>query len=98
MSFLILDDYSKKQSIMKENSFFTFLAGAAVGAVLGLMFAPERGEVIRRRVKDAAKGGCNAAHDALNSLEEALAETLEESEAAQDAGGDGKEGKKIEIA
>lgn len=83
---------------MKENSFFAFLAGAAVGAVLGLMFAPERGEVTRRRVKDAAKGGCNAVHDALDSLEAALSETFEESETVQDAGGDGKEGKNIEIA
>ncbi len=81
---------------MKENSFFAFLAGAAVGAALGLAFAPERGEVTRRRVKDAAKGGCDAVHDALDSLEEALAETLGEPEDGQDA--EGEEGKNIEIA
>ncbi len=81
---------------MKENSFFAFLAGAAVGAALGLAFAPERGEVTRRRVKDAAKGGCDAVHNALDSLEEALAETLGETEDGQDA--EGEEGKNIEIA
>lgn len=79
---------------MKENSFFSFLAGAAVGAVLGVLFAPERGEVTRRRVKDAARSGCDAVHDALDSLEEAISETVGETEDGEDA----DEGRKIEIA
>ncbi len=48
---------------MKENSLISFIAGAAVGAALGVLFAPEKGEVTRRRVKAAAKDGYDAARD-----------------------------------
>lgn len=81
---------------MKGDTFLAFLAGAAVGVAFGLAFAPERGEVTRRRMKDAARGGCDAVQDALDSLEEALAETRGESGDGRDA--EGEEGRNIEIA
>ena len=35
---------------MKDNSLLSFITGAAVGAALGILFAPEKGEVTRRKV------------------------------------------------
>ncbi len=52
---------------MKENSLISFVAGAAVGAALGVLFAPERGEVTRRRIRSAAKNGCDMAKDTCAS-------------------------------
>ena len=52
---------------MKENSLISFVAGAAVGAALGVLFAPERGEVTRRRIRTAAKDGCDMAKDTYAS-------------------------------
>jgi gas vesicle protein len=37
-------------SSKKGTSFMTFLAGAAVGALLGILYAPEKGSVTRERL------------------------------------------------
>ena len=39
---------------MKGDSLFALIAGAAAGLTLGLLFAPEKGEETRRKVKAAA--------------------------------------------
>lgn len=50
---------------MKGDSLFAFVAGAAAGLTLGLLFAPEKGEDTRRKLKetvgdavDSARGSC----------------------------------------
>lgn len=48
---------------MRNDSFFAFIAGAAIGATLGVLFAPAKGEVTRRRIKEAAKEGYDTACD-----------------------------------
>lgn len=55
---------------MKDNSITTFIAGAAIGAVLGVLFAPDRGEETRRRVKAAARDGRDFVRDTCTSVSE----------------------------
>ena len=48
---------------MKAETFFSFLAGAAAGAILGVLFAPAPGEETREKVKKAAAEGYDEAKD-----------------------------------
>ena len=56
-----------------QTLFFTFLAGAAAGAVAGILFAPKAGEQTRRELKAYAR-----------RTEEDLIETAKEARAALD--------------
>lgn len=51
------------QTNMKSESFFSFVAGAAIGVTLGVLFAPDKGEVTRRKIKDAAQEGYDTAKE-----------------------------------
>lgn len=42
---------------MKNESLFGFLTGLAAGAVLGVLFAPDKGEVTRKKIADATEEG-----------------------------------------
>jgi gas vesicle protein len=42
---------------MKSNSLFALLAGAAAGLTLGVLFAPDKGEETRAKIKKAAEEG-----------------------------------------
>ncbi|MBO5108204.1 MAG: YtxH domain-containing protein [Bacteroidales bacterium] len=57
---------------------FTFLAGAAVGAVAALLLAPESGEKTRSRIRAKAAAAAGMAKEkileGLDDLEEALEE------------------------
>lgn len=73
---------------MKGDSLFAFVAGAAAGLTLGLLFAPEKGEDTRRKIKetvgdaaDSAKARARLARMELNDLKAELkgqAEDLKE--------------------
>lgn len=39
---------------MKSESLFAFVAGAAAGLTLGLLFAPDKGEETRRKLRETA--------------------------------------------
>lgn len=46
---------------MRNDSLFAFIAGAAIGAAFGVLFAPAKGEETRRRIREAAQEGYDAA-------------------------------------
>ncbi|MGM9743379.1 MAG: YtxH domain-containing protein [Candidatus Cryptobacteroides sp.] len=60
---------------MKSESLFALIAGAAAGVAIGLLFAPEKGEETRKKIKEAAKDGYDMAR-------EGILEKLEKLEAA----------------
>ena len=71
---------------MKGDSLFALIAGAAAGLTLGLLFAPEKGEETRRKVKVAAAEGwdefVDAAGDGFDKAKEAYEDVKEGAESA----------------
>ena len=63
---------------MKGDSFFALIAGAAAGLTLGLLFAPEKGEVTRRKVKEAAADGWDQTKDAFGDFKEEASDSVDE--------------------
>ena len=70
---------------MKSDSLFAFIAGAAAGLTLGLLFAPEKGEETRRKLKetvgdaaDSAKARARLARMELNDLKADLQNQAED--------------------
>ena len=63
---------------MKPKTFFSLLAGLAAGAALGVLYAPDKGDKTRARVKKAAEDGLDNipvddAKQSLKNLKETLA-------------------------
>ena len=63
---------------MKGDSLFALIAGAAAGLTLGLLFAPEKGEETRRKVKAAAANGWDEFVDAPDEGWDKAKETFED--------------------
>ena len=70
---------------MKGDSLFAFVAGAAAGLTLGLLFAPEKGEDTRRKLKetvadatDSAKARARLARMELDDLKAELKDQAED--------------------
>ena len=70
---------------MKGDSLLAFVAGAAAGLTLGLLFAPEKGEDTRRKIKetvgdaaDSAKARARLARMELNDLKAELQDQAED--------------------
>lgn len=70
---------------MKGDSLFAFIAGAAAGLTLGLLFAPEKGEETRRKLMetvgdaaDSAKARARLARMELNDLRAELQDQAED--------------------
>ncbi len=73
---------------MKGDSLFAFIAGAAAGLTLGLLFAPEKGEETRRKLKETAGDAVdsirNRAESAKTEIEELKAELKDRTEDLKD--------------
>lgn len=70
---------------MKGDSLFAFVAGAAAGMTLGLLFAPEKGEDTRRKLKetvgdavDSARARARLARMELDDLKAELKDQAED--------------------
>jgi gas vesicle protein len=51
-----------------------FLAGAAVGGILGILMAPDKGEVTRRKIIDKGSDFSDAVKDKFNDTVDGLKE------------------------
>ena len=70
---------------MKGDSLFAFVAGAAAGLTLGILFAPEKGEDTRRKLKetvgdavDSARARARLARMELDDLKAELKDQAED--------------------
>ncbi len=70
---------------MRGDSLFAFVAGAAAGLTLGLLFAPEKGEDTRRKLKetvgdavDSARARARLARMELDDLKAELKDQAED--------------------
>ena len=68
--------------IMDKNSIISFIAGAAAGAAIAILFAPDKGSNTREKIvrkaqegAEAAKNEIAAAKEAARNLKENLRET-----------------------
>ena len=53
---------------MEGKSFFSMLAGLTAGAILGILFAPDKGEVTREKVRRAAAEGYDDFKEDMSEL------------------------------
>jgi len=65
---------------MKSRTVIALLAGAAVGAVLGILLAPDKGEESRKKVKQTAEDCIDKVKEKLSNLKKGKDEDGEESE------------------
>jgi gas vesicle protein len=54
------------------------LAGVAIGAALGILFAPDKGSETRKKIADKSNAYADGLGDRFNEFIEALTEKLEE--------------------
>jgi gas vesicle protein len=64
---------------MKSRTVIALLAGAAVGAVLGILLAPDKGEESRKKVKKTAEDCIDKVKEKLSNIKKNN-ENVEESE------------------
>jgi gas vesicle protein len=63
---------------MKTNSFFALVTGLAAGAILGILFAPDKGEKTRNQIRKNAEDGLDRLRCALERAEEEIDEDVDE--------------------
>jgi len=68
---------------MKTNSILTFLAGAALGAGLAILFAPRSGEETRRRIRERANKDYNSVKERINTAKQKIKDSLNETAEAE---------------
>ncbi len=52
---------------MKPNTLLAFIGGALAGAAIALLYAPDKGENIRKKIKEKAQEEYSAAKEKLKS-------------------------------
>ena len=65
---------------MKSRTVFALLAGAAVGTVLGILLAPDKGEETRKKVKKTTEDCIDKVKERLSNIKKENDENGEESE------------------
>ena len=64
-----------------------FLAGTAIGAILGILFAPDKGTETRRKISQKTTDTANSLKDSFNDFVDNLKETyMSASDEAQNLG------------
>lgn len=63
---------------MKPNSVLTFLAGAALGAGLAILFAPHSGAETRRKIRERAKKDYDSVKDKVNAAKQKIQDSVNE--------------------
>ena len=53
---------------MKSNGLLAFLTGAVAGAVVALLYAPDKGEETRKKLVDKVKEGADCTSENINDL------------------------------
>ncbi|MFL5748857.1 MAG: YtxH domain-containing protein [Niastella sp.] len=56
----------------KSNILTAFIAGAAIGAVVGLLFAPDKGTETRKKINEEGKKMSDAIKNKFNEMKEKM--------------------------
>lgn len=70
-----------KHKVMRPNTLLAFIGGALAGAVVALLYAPDKGENIRRKIKERAEDEYNSLRTKMKGEE--CCHTAKEESAAE---------------